>query len=256
MTPPEHDPAKKDAAAPAIQAVQRAAVVMSSFTVTRPHLSLSEITAALGTSKATAHRYTKALRGTNLLRYDDRTSLYSLGPQLLTLASAARAGLPIIAAAEPEMEALLRRVNATVVLGVWDGETATVLRSLDNTDNIIQISVQTGARLDPLTSAQGRVFCAHLPADDIPGLARAMKRMPELADELATIREDGIAFNTPDINGVRTIAAPVLQGGAIVATLAIVGTTASVSDDAASPMAQALRETARTLSQRLGNADQ
>lgn len=38
-------------------------------------------------------------------------------------------------------------------------------------------------------------------------------------------------------------------------TLAVVGTTATVPDDVTSPMAQALLETARALSQRLGASD-
>ena len=89
--------------APTIQTVQRAALILGSFTVGKPQLSLNEITSRLGASKATAHRYTKALRAANLLRYDERTALYSLGPQVLTLGAAARAGLPIISAAEPYM---------------------------------------------------------------------------------------------------------------------------------------------------------
>src|SRR3954465_9711355 len=113
------DPDTADAA-PTIQTVQRAALILDSFTVSRPYLSLNEITARLGASKATAHRYTKALRAANLLRYDERTALYSLGPQVLSLAASARAGLPIVSVAEPHMEGLLKEVDETVVLSVWD----------------------------------------------------------------------------------------------------------------------------------------
>src|SRR6185437_8362537 len=125
-------------AAPTIQTVQRPALILDYFTVSTPHLSLNEITSRLGASKATAHRYTKALRAANLLRYDERTALYSLGPQVLTLAASARAGLPIVTAAEPYMEALVKQVGETVVLSVWDGESPTVVRSADNTDHLIR----------------------------------------------------------------------------------------------------------------------
>lgn len=250
----EATPSAEPRATPTIQTVQRAAVVLGSFTVTKPFLSLNEITSSLGTSKATAHRYTKALRAANLLRYDERTSLFSLGPQVLTLAAAARAGLPIVAAAEPHMERLLKRVEETVVLSVWDGETAIVVRSLDNTARSIRISVSAGARLDPLHSAQGRVFSTYLPPDQVPGLARALRRDPELAAELETVRKcGGLSLNSPDVNGLRTIAAPVFQGSTITATMAIVGTTASVSDQLTDPMAQALLETTRELSRGLGD---
>jgi len=244
--------AESNETAPTIQTVERAAVVLGSFTVAKPYLSLNEITASLGTSKATAHRYTKALRAAHLLRYDERTALYSLGPQVLTLAASARAGLPIVAAAEPYMESLLHEVDETVVLSVWDGETATVVRSVDNTDHIIRIGVRSGARLDLTESAQGRVFCAFLPPEQVPGLKTILRRSPDLAAEFDTIREHGLSLNSPDINGVRTIAAPIFEGDTIVAAMAIVGTAVTVSADVDSAMAQALVRTTRALSEGLG----
>jgi DNA-binding IclR family transcriptional regulator len=243
-----------DRTAPTIQTVQRAALILGSFTVGKPHMSLNEITARLGASKATAHRYTKALRAANLLRYDERTSLYSLGPQVLTLATAARAGLPIVAAAEPYMEELVRRIDETIVLSVWDGESATVVRSVDNTDHMVRISVRVGSRLDLTASAQGRVFLAFLPPEQVPTLPRSVRKS-ELSEELEAIRQHGLSVNSPTVNGVRTVAAPIFEGDKISGTLAIVGTTATVSDDVKSPMAQALLETARALSQRLGTSE-
>jgi DNA-binding IclR family transcriptional regulator len=252
-TPREREPADV-AAAPTIQTVQRAALILDSFTVSRPQLSLNEITSRLGASKATAHRYTKALRAANLLRYDERTALYSLGPQVLTLAAAARAGLPIITAAEPYMSQLLKAVDETVVLSVWDGETATVVRSADNTDHIIRIGVRTGARLDLINSAQGRVFCAYLQPNQVPGLPKLLRRSPEMERELESIREHGLSVNSPAINGVRTIASPIFEGGIIVAAMAIVGTTVSVPSEVDSSMAKALLETTQALTVSLGNS--
>ncbi|MFF6879189.1 IclR family transcriptional regulator [Streptomyces sp. NPDC012474] len=243
-----------DRTAPTIQTVQRAALILGSFTVGKPHMSLNEITARLGASKATAHRYTKALRAANLLRYDERTSLYSLGPQVLTLATAARAGLPIVAAAEPYMEELVRRIDETIVLSVWDGESATVVRSVDNTDHMVRISVRVGSRLNLTSSAQGRVFLAFLPPEQVPTLPRSVRKS-ELNEELEAIRKHGLSVNSPTVNGVRTVAAPIFEGDKISGTLAIVGTTATVDDDVTSPMAQALLETARALSQRLGTSE-
>lgn len=242
-------------AAPTIQTVQRAALILDSFTVGKPHLSLNEITTRLGASKATAHRYTKALRAANLLRYDERTALYSLGPQVLTLAASARAGLPIVTAAEPHMERLVKEVGETVVLSVWDGESPTVVRSADNTDHIVRISVRAGSRLDKTNSAQGRVFCTYLPTDQVPGLAKLLRKDPALREELESIRRHGLSVNSPALNGVRTIAAPIFERNTIIASMAIVGTTVSVPDDVDSPMAKALHATTTALSQQLGNPD-
>jgi DNA-binding IclR family transcriptional regulator len=241
-----------DNGTPAIQTVQRAALILSAFTVSRPRLSLNELTASLGTSKATAHRYTKALRESNLLRYDDREALYSLGPQILTLSAAARAGMPVIGIAAPHMQRLVREIDETVVLSVWDGDTAVVVRVDDNTDRVIRVSVRTGSRLSRTESAQGRVFCAYLPEEDIPGIAGQFQRSAELRHEIDKIRRDGISANTPSVNGVRSIAAPIFRGTALIAAMAIVGTTASVPEGTDSPLAEALKYAAAEVTAELG----
>ena len=53
------------------------------------------------------------------------------------------------------MERLVARVNETVVLSIWDGESPVVVRVEDNTDRLVRIIVRTGARmLDRLRAAE------------------------------------------------------------------------------------------------------
>lgn len=233
--------------------MERAAGILGFFTVGRPRLTLSEITARLGVSKATAHRYAMALRRVNLLRYDGNA--YTLGPQVLTLASAARAGLPIISLAGPLMERLVSEVNETVVLSVWEGEAPIVVRVDDGTERLIRVSVRAGARLSPFDSAQGRVFCAFLPEAEVPGLAHELRRSARLRSELKAVRECGVAVNAPEFHGVRTLAAPVFSDGQVIAVVAVVGTTATVPDDMSSSVAKALRRTAQEISDIYGRQD-
>lgn len=235
-----------------IQSVERAARILDFFTASRPRLTLTEITARLGVSKATAHRYAVALRGVNLLRYDRAAAEYTLGPQVLTLAAAARAGLPIITLAGPLMEQLVREVNETAVLSVWDGEAPVVVRVDDSTERVIRLSVRAGSRLSLLGSAQGRVFSAFLGEAEIPALAEAFAAEPNLQAELDAVRDQGLAINTPEVHGVRTVAAPVFSDGRVVAVMAIVGTTATVSDDISSTAAKALKRIAQQLTEQFG----
>jgi len=236
----------------AIQSVARAAQILGFFTVGRPRRSLSEITARLGVSKATAHRYTVALRQANLLRFDPATSEYTLGPQVLTLAGAAGAGLPIVAIAGPHMEALVRKVNETVVLSVWDGEAPVVVRVDDNPERLVRISIHTGSRLTLFRSSQGKVFCAFLPEDEVPGLRRALKKDAALRTALQHVRKDRIAVASDVEPGIRAVAAPVFAGERIMATMAIVGTVASVPESRTSAMARALTSAAGQLSREFG----
>jgi DNA-binding IclR family transcriptional regulator len=233
----------------AIQSVARAAHILGFFTVGHPRHSLSEITARLGVSRATAHRYTVALRQANLLRFDPATNEYTLGPQVLTLAGA---GLPIVAIAGPHMEALVRRVNETVVLSVWDGEAPVVVRVDDNPDRLVRISIHTGSRLTAFGSSQGRVFCAYLPEGEVPGLRRALKKRSSFSADLQRVRRHKVAVTSDVEPGIRAIAAPVFQGERIMATVAIVGTCDSVPETHTSQMAKRLLVTAGELSREFG----
>lgn len=239
-----------DDGAGTIKSVERAARILSFFTPSRPRMTLSEMTARLGVSKATAHRYAMALRRVHLLRYDRRAAEYTLGPQILTLAAAARSGLPLITLAGPVMEGLVREINETVVLSVWDGEAPIVVRTDDSTDRTLRISVRPGSRLDA-ESAQSQVFRAFLDPDE---RGEALSGLTD-DDDLRAVRRHGLAMNTPGRHGVRTVASPVFRDGQIAAVLAVIGTTATVPDDISSDTAKAVVAAAATLTARLGAPD-
>ena len=218
---------------PIIQSVERAARMLGLFSVDEPELTLPAITARMGMTRATAHRYATALRHAGLLR--SAAGSYTLGPRVVELAAAALAGLGVVKLAGPYLERLVTETSHTAVLSVWDGEAPVVVRVADNTDRLVRIVVATGSRLPP-QSAQGTVFRAFM----------------EGSPELAGVRQQQLAFYSQVVEGIAAVAAPVFQAGEIVATLALVGTTASISNDPEAEMARALRATAEGLSTELG----
>ena len=232
--------AAADPAPPINQSVERAAAMLSYFTVDEPELTLAELTSKLGTSRATTHRYAMALRRVGLLRYDRPRAVYTLGPRIVELATSALAGLRIIKVAGPYMERLVDEVNETVVLSIWDGEAPVVVRVDDNTDRLVRINVRTGSRLPAETSAQGKIFAAYGGGNSAGG------------EEGAAIRRAGLASNAMVVEGICAIAVPVFQGEELVAAMAIVGTTASVQTDPGAAMCRHLRDTAAALSTELG----
>jgi DNA-binding IclR family transcriptional regulator len=228
-----------DAPLPAIQSVERAARMLGLFTVDEPQLTLGELTTRMGMSKATVHRYATALRNAGLLRLT--SGLYTLGPRVVELASAALAGLAVVPVAGPYLERLVTETGETAVLSVWDGEAPVVVRVDSNTSRLVRIIVATGSRLPP-DSAQGKVFRAFMDAADTDA-------------ELEQVRQTRVAHYGAVVEGIGALAGPVFQGNDIVATLALVGTTASIDPDPSAPLAQALREAADALSTELGFVD-
>jgi DNA-binding IclR family transcriptional regulator len=205
------------------------------FSVDEPELTLTELTARMGLTKATGHRYATALRRAGLLRTS--RGVYSLGPRVVELAAAALAGLGVIRVAEPYMLRLVTETGQTTVLSVWDGEAPVVVRVAENRERLVRVVVTAGSRL-PADSAQGKVFRTFLGTDADP--------------DLEPVRREQLAANAVVVEGVTAVAAPVFQGEEIVATLALVGTSAAMDTEPGSPMAVALRDAAMGLSTELG----
>jgi DNA-binding IclR family transcriptional regulator len=227
---------RTDGEAPINQSIERAARLLGLFSIDEPKLPLSQLSARLGTSKATTYRYASALRRSGLLRASPRG--YALGPRVVELASIALAGLHVVAVSSPFLERLVMTLNETAVLSVWDGEAPVVVRSLDNTDRIVHIGVRTGTRLTP-ESAQAQIFRAFLQPDDHD-------------PDLEQIRRDRVCYRAGIVDAIAVLAAPVLQRDAIVATMALVGTVGTIPEGPHSKMAVQLRDTAAALSAELG----
>jgi DNA-binding IclR family transcriptional regulator len=227
--------------APVNQSVERAVRLLGFFSPEEPELSLAQLTERLGTSRATTHRYTLALRRVGLLRFDPGAAVYSLGPRIVELAATALAGLRIVRIAGPTMERLVAELNETVVLSIFDGEQPVVVRVDDNTDRLVRIVVRVGARLPRSTSAQGKVFLAFGPqAEELP------------PDEREAIQRTRVAVNSQVVEGIRAMATPIFQGGEVTAAMALVGTIASLSESGDSEAARRLRAAAEALSAELG----
>ena len=220
---------------PVNQSVERAARMLELFSVDEPELTMTELTARMGLTKATAHRYATALRRAGLLRTSN--GVYTLGPRVVELAAAALAGLGVIRVAEPYMLRLVTETGQTTVLSVWDGEAPVVVRVAENRERLVRVVVTAGSRL-PADSAQGKVFRTFLGAGDDP--------------DAEAVRREQLAANAVVVEGVTAVAAPVFQGEEIVATLALVGTSAAMDTEPHSAMAAALRDAARGLSTELG----
>jgi DNA-binding IclR family transcriptional regulator len=228
------------------QSVARAAQLLEMFTVERPALSLGEITDRLGVSKPTAHRYASALRDAGLVRQAD--GAYTLGPRIVELASAALAGLEVIDVAGPHLVRLGEDTAQSAVLSVWDGEAPVVVRVHDAVaGRMVRIVVNTGTRLPP-ESAQGMVFRAFM-EDAASG--RARKRAED--SELKAVRRNRLAYFPDVVDGIAALAAPVMQGEEIVATMALVGTSAAIARSPRAAMSRTLVAAAEGLSQELGH---
>ena len=125
---------------------------------TRP-LSLSELVAATGLPRATAHRLATALERHGLVRRDG-DGRFILGTRLLALGQAAAETWPLASAAAVPLATLRDETGESVQLFVRDGEARVCIAALQSLHGLRTI-VPLGARLPLSAGSAARVLTSN-----------------------------------------------------------------------------------------------
>jgi DNA-binding IclR family transcriptional regulator len=232
-----------------IQVILRCAQILRQFEP-GSRLKLGPLASELGVGRSTMHRYLTSMANADLLeRVND--SEYALGPLLTQLGTIALNSLHVVEAAAPIMRRLCEETQETVVLSVWGGLGPVVTR-VETADKLIQVLVRVGSQL-PLDAAQTQLFLAFL--DDKRTAERLLALVPDRRDELKSRVEQarrGVVIFSGYIEGLRTVAVPILDGRGIAASLAIIGTEAAIPEDPEAGLVRALRREGEHLSRQIG----
>ena len=233
-----------------IRSIDRAAQVLALFDQDTTALSPAIVAERLGLNRTTAHRYLLSLQAAGFLTIGNGP-----GPLLDQLSSVITLHRPLIGLAPDVLRAVSDDTGMSAVLSL-PGRVGPVVRLVEevNTASGIFLTVRPGTVLEPKTS-QARVTLAH--TDDPETLARYHRTLTpdeRRAEEqgFERIRRDGIAWADLGQLGLAGVAAPVFRDGAVVATVAVIGTDHMLSpDEPDAPAVQRLRAAAAELARLL-----
>ena len=124
-------------------------------------LSLAELTARSGLSRATAHRLAVALEQHGLLRRID-DGRWALGLHLVALGRRATEQFPLASAAAPALAGLRDATGESVQLYVREGESRVCVAALESPHGLRTI-VPVGAALPLEVGSAGRVLLGDVP---------------------------------------------------------------------------------------------
>lgn len=212
--------------------------LLDAFTRDRQALTLSELARAVGVPLSTAHRLVAELTAWGGLERDD-AGRYRVGLRLWELGALAPRALGLREAALPFMEDLYEVTHENVQLAVRDGDELVFVERFA-ARGAVAVLTQVGGRFALPPTGVGLVLLAHAPADvQERVLAGPLRRHTphtvvdpaQLRRVLAQVRQDGHAVSDRQVtDDAVSVAAPVWQGGQVVAALSIVvrGGSASV----------------------------
>ncbi|MBN1105177.1 MAG: IclR family transcriptional regulator [Deltaproteobacteria bacterium] len=246
----------------AIQSVQRAIDILSLFSLSRPSLGISELSRLMGLPRATVHGLVRTLLENRLLQQDLDTRKYRLGFKVFELGAIVGNTLDLNRKAAAPLYTLARRTRLDARLAIWEG--GTVLITMGAGFRSQAFFAEIGPRMPAYCSASGRIFLAHLPANEQKDyIARTQFRgytpftmtdPTQLLRELAEARARGYAVNREELGlGVIAFAAPVLdRTGRVVAAVSLSTGPDPLPKDREKRVIDALVKGAMIISRELG----
>lgn len=225
-------------------------------------LTLTEVAARIGLTRATARRFLLTLLELGFVRQERR--LFILTPKVLSLGVSYLSKRPIWQNAEPVMQELSRRVNESCSAAVLDGSEVVYVARVAG-KRIMSVNITIGTRLPALATSMGRVLLSNLSPTALHafmGKAR-IERFTEytitdrdaLFAEIDKARTRGYSIIDQELElGLRSIAVPLRdRAGRAFAGLNVSTQTARVSRESlVQEFLPMMRETARRIEEFYG----
>lgn len=200
-----------------VQSLERGLAIIRVFSAQQPSMTVSEIAAEVGLTRAAVRRFLLTL--SELGYVHGKNNRFELTPQVLELGYSYLSSLSFPDVALPRLEQLVIHTAEASEGSILDrGDIVYVVRVPGPT--MMTISVNVGARRPAYATAMGRVMLAHLPAAELdhyldtyvlePVLPRTITDPDEFRAELGRVRESGFALVNQELEeGLVAIAVPV-----------------------------------------------
>ncbi len=245
---------------PGTRAVKRVLSLLSAFSESRPRWSLTELSAEVGLSKATAHRMLSVLEQEGFLMRQSGSADFQLGPEMIVLGTLALKAVDVRAVARPELEFLAESTGEDASLESLVGREVLILDE-ERGRGLLGLGTEIGTRWPAHATATGKALLAWAetamkePEDGLKSItAHTITSWDEWTHVLSEVREKGFATNIEELEyGYHSVAAPVRdREGRITAALSVGGTAHRLTLDRIPALARAVQEAAARVSERLG----
>ncbi len=218
-----------------VRSLARGLAVIQAFGPERPAMTLSEVAAATGMTRAAARRFLLTLEDLGFVASDGKH--FSLTPHILRLGYAYLSSMSWWNIAQPFMEQVAHTVQESCSAAAFDGDEIVYVARVP-VSRIMSVNLSIGTRLPAYCTSLGRVLIAHRPPAWLDAyLARTAldKLAPRtvtdpdrLRVEIGKVRAQGFSLVDEELEpGVRSIAVPLYdRTGACIAALNIGGAAA------------------------------
>ena len=215
-----------------VQSFARGLAVIRSFSADTPRMTLSEVAARAGLTRAGARRILLTLENLGYVTAEEKK--FALTAKILDLGYAYLSTAPFWRPAEPVMEQLVADAHESCSISVLDGAEIVYVARVP-TSKIMTVSLGIGSRLPAYATSMGRVLlgglngaqlkCA-LAASEIKAYTKfTVTDVKKLTATIEADRQRGWSYVNQELEeGLRSVAVPLKdRSGKIIAAMNICG---------------------------------
>ena len=207
----------------------RGLAVIQAFSQRQRELTVSQISAKTGFSRAAVRRCLYTLAKLGFAATDDSRHFH-LRPRVLALGHSYISSMPLAATAQPILENVSRILHESCSIATLD-RTDIVYIARANVTRIMSIDLVVGSRLPAFCTSMGRVLMAELPAEKLDEFLvrvefkryteRTVTTAEKLRQILRLVQRNGYSIVDQELeSGLRSMAVPIHDAaGRVVAAL-------------------------------------
>ena len=205
----------------------RGLTVLETFTQQTPQMTISQLSAKTGLSRAAVRRCLYTLAKLGYVGAEDGQR-YSLRPKMLTLSNT------LSSAAQPILERLSNKLNESFSVATLDGDEIVYI-ARTQVQRLMSVDLHIGSRLPAFCTSMGRVLIASQPPDEVERYLqrvelkaytpKTVNTVEKLRMLLRNVRRNGYAVCDQEFEvGLRSMAVPVYApSGKVIATVNLSG---------------------------------
>jgi DNA-binding IclR family transcriptional regulator len=247
-----------------VSSLVRGLTILSSFSMKKPSLKVSEIAEYTGMDQATVFRFIYTLEHLGYLIRDEDTKRYRMSVRMLSLVLPAREGIAVRDVALPYMSELSKRINESVKLAILDGIESVIVAVVEILDKLTY-RTPIGHRNPVYCSSMGKALFAYQPVETwdklipkiefTPRTDRTITDPNKFREELIKIRNQGYAIQDSElVVGLGSIAVPIFDhSGDVTGAINISGVSVEILQNSRIEFyISELKSTAQLVSNKLG----
>ncbi len=201
-----------------VQSLIKGLTVIQAFNKDRSIMTLSEVAAVTGFTRAAARRFLLTLVSEGYAKQEGKQ--FSLTAKILNLGFAYLASQDIWQSAKPLMQQLVEQLNESCSAAVLAGEDVVYVGRVATTKRLMSVSLNVGTRLPAFATSLGRVLLADMTERALNDFldkcqveqytAFTLTKKSELAAEISRVNLQGYSLVEQELElGLTSISVPV-----------------------------------------------